>query len=79
MRGTQAGINPLIHLARVCLENLAVGTTEPMPSRGIVAINYYEYRDVGINSFGDGGHKSSTFGFLLSKSIEDQDVEIVLE
>jgi len=78
-RGKQDRINPLIHLARVCLENLAVGTTEPMPGCGIVAINYYEYRDVGINSFGDGRRKSSTFGLLLSKSIEDQDVETVLE
>ncbi len=79
MRGKQARINPLIHLATVCLENLAVCNTEPMPGRGIVATNCYEYRDVGINSFGDGCRKSSTFGFLLSKSIEDQDVETVLE
>jgi hypothetical protein len=79
MRGKQARINPLIHFATVCVENLALVTTELMPGCGIVAFDYYEYRDAGINSFGDGCRKSSAFGLLLSKSIEDQDVEAVLE
>lgn len=79
MCGKQARIDPLIHGSTVCLENLALFTTEPMPGCGIVAFDCYEYRDVGIDSFGDACRKSSAFGLLLSKSIKEQDVETVLE